>query len=55
VLNITTNQVKDIYGRTLGTFDTNYIREFSGMIKYKIDGFLTRSELMTILALIYVI
>ena len=35
--------------------DSSYIRDFGGMIKYKLDGYMSRSEIMTILTLIYVL
>ena len=53
LLNITYNQVKEFGGRIIATFDNTYIKSFGGMIQYKIDGFLTRREMMAILTLIY--
>ena len=50
---ITQNQVKEFGGRIIATFDSTYIKSFGGMIQYKIDGFLTRREMMALLALIY--
>ena len=53
LLNITYDSVKEFGGRIIAKFDTNYIKDFSGMIQYKIDGFLSRRELMALLAVIY--
>ena len=52
-MNITYDSVKEFGGRIIAKFDTNYIKDFSGMIQYKIDGFLSRRELMALLAIIY--
>ena len=54
MLNVTTNQIKEFGGTIIGSFDTNYIKDFpSGLIKYRIDGFLSRRELMALIAIMY--
>ena len=54
LLKITYKEVKDFYGRIIATFDSSNIKDFSsGQIQYKIDGFLSRRELMALLAIMY--
>lgn len=54
LLNITRNQVKEFSGRIIANFDSTNIKDFSsGMIEYKIDGFLSRREMLALLAIIY--
>ena len=54
LLNITRDQVKEFNGRIIAKFDSSYIKNIStGMIEYKIDGFLSRREMLALLAIIY--
>ena len=43
----------DYYGKTLARFDNSCIKDYYGSIQYRIDGFLSRRELMAILAILY--
>ena len=49
------NRICDFYGRTIATFDSQNFKEFNGMIKYKIDGSLTRREILALIAVIYIL
>ena len=53
LLNITTDQVKTITGQIIARYDSTYIKSYSGMIQYRIDGFLSRRQVMAILTLLY--
>ena len=35
--------------------DNTYIKNMSGLIQYRIDGFLSRREMMALLAIIYAV
>ena len=52
-IDIDNDKIKEFSGQIIAKFDTNYIKNFSGQIQYKLDGFLTRKQLMSILALMY--
>ena len=55
LLNVTTDTVKTFGGQIIAKFDSSTIKNFSGMIQYRIDGFLSRSEMMALIAIIYAI
>ena len=52
-MNITYDSVKEFGGRIIAKFDTDYIKDFSGMIRYKIDGFLSRRQMLALIAILY--
>ena len=55
LLTVTTDTVRNYGGQIIAKFDTTTIKDFGGIIKYRIDGFVSRSELMAIIALIYAV
>ena len=55
LLNVTTDTVKTYGGQIIAKFDSSTIKNFGGMIQYRIDGFLSRSEMLALIAIIYAI
>lgn len=46
-------RIKQFGGHIIATYDNNYIKEFSGKIIYKFDGFLSKREVMALMAIIF--
>ena len=55
LLTVSTDTVRNFSGQTIARFDTNSIKNFGGQTQYRIDGFLSRSEMMALIAIIYAI
>jgi hypothetical protein len=55
LLYVTTDEVKNFGGQIIARFDTSYIKNFGGQIQYRINGFVSRSEMMALIAIIYAI
>lgn len=47
--------LKSNSGTILLKIENNYIKEFSGMIQYRLDGFFSRRELMALFAILYAV
>lgn len=47
--------LKDFSGRVLLVIEDDMIKEYNRMIKYRIDGFLSRREMMALFAIIYAV
>ena len=55
LLTVSTDTVRTFSGQTIAKFDTNSIKNFYGQLQYRIDGFLCRSELLALIAILYAI
>ena len=55
LLTVSTDTVRNFGGQTIAKFDTTSIKNFGGQTQYRIDGFVSRSEMMAIVAIIYAI
>ena len=45
--------LKSYSGQILLKIEDSYIKEYSGIIRYRIDGFLSRREMMALIAIIF--
>ena len=50
---MTYDEIKEYGGKIISKFDSTYIKEFSGTIRYKIDGFLSRRQMLALIAILY--
>lgn len=55
LLSIDDDKIKEYGGRIIATYDQNYIKDFGWQIRYRIDGFISRREIMALIAVLYAV